>query len=390
MRHYKFLISLFLFFIFSHVYAQNELTERDRNIIQYDATLFIEELELLLNTLSTPRLSRFERDEIIRNSFSGGVNQIFQNSLVIMEDDINPESLYTEKERDLSVERYLKDLDLFYSKYDSATIHFFDSLASPVKQKDYIYVEVYFKSIFNGKHTISNKPYKTTERVATIIATKRDEKWEMKIASVVYYNPIEHPFVKQALEEKKRLEEANEITITKDTSKKIIVIPPVIIEEKGESESDFTPEWDIAPFAGIATNTNLTLGIKARWRFFESLGVQAGFNYFIVSDITENGVTAEQSASEFELNGLYFLNSTADADFNVYLLAGVNYMNIKSTASAENSNSTPSELSLAQFGMNVGVGVDYEITDKILPFAEVKYVLANQLVFGIGLRIKLE
>ncbi|MEM1135231.1 MAG: hypothetical protein AAGI07_05280 [Bacteroidota bacterium] len=58
MHHIKILFSLAIFFITTQVSAQTILSERDKEIIRYDATSFIKEFELLLNTIASPKLSR--------------------------------------------------------------------------------------------------------------------------------------------------------------------------------------------------------------------------------------------------------------------------------------------------------------------------------------------
>ncbi|MBT32725.1 MAG: hypothetical protein CMO01_23950 [Thalassobius sp.] len=393
MHQLKNIIALLLLISGFRSYAQTELTEKDKNIIQYDATIFINELEVLLNTLSSPMLSRFERDEIIKNSFSGSVNQIFQNAQVVIEDDINPENLYKTREQDLAVERYLKDLDLFYSKSDSATIHFSNAIASPVQQKAYIYVEVYYKSKFNGAHTISSKPYKTTERVATIIATKKNDSWEMKIASIVYYNAKEHPFVEEARAAAlKQKEEENRKANENNNS--IEMIPTITINEDAEKNNSLS-NIQVAPFLGVASNIGFTIGAKGRYMFLENLGVQAGLNYFLpTNDEHANNISSQKSGWEFELNGVYNFNTTLPVNF--YALAGINFMRNKASFSFTDpdadttSTSFPDPLSSTSFGINLGAGVDYPISEKIIPFAELKYFLGDQSVIGLGLRIKLD
>ncbi|UZR94920.1 outer membrane protein [Chondrinema litorale] len=393
MHQLKNIIALLLLISGFQSYGQTELTEKDKNIIQYDATIFINELEVLLNTLSSPTLSRFERDEIIKNSFSGSVNQIFQNAQVVIEDDINPENLYKTKEQDLAVERYLKDLDLFYSKSDSATIHFSNAMASPVKQKAYIYVEVYFKSRFTGSHTISSKPYKTTERVATIIATKKSDSWEMKIASIVYYNAKEHPFVEEARAEVLKKKE-DENAKTNEENNSIKVIPTITVNEDAEKNNSLS-NVQVAPFLGVASNIGLTIGAKGRYMFLENLGVQAGLNYFLpTKDDHANNISSEESGWELELNGVYTFNTTLPINF--YAFAGLNLMRNRASFSfteantEETTTSIPDDKRSTSFGLNLGGGVDYPITEKIIPFAELKYFLGDQSVIGIGLRIKLD
>ena len=206
MKRYLILCCFFIFYLPAKA---QKLSEKEKKIIQYEAEMFIKEYQLLLNTIISTSLNRLEVEELIQNSYTQTGNRIFLNHNVIIEDDIDPNYYSSAKVKDVKVSKYLNDLDLFYSK--SATTHsitFSDMLSSEVKEKDYIYVEVYFKSEFLGRHITINTPYKSTERIATIIAKKnlREDIWEMTIASIVFYDPVKHPHVIQKKEEQKQAE----------------------------------------------------------------------------------------------------------------------------------------------------------------------------------------
>ncbi len=352
--------------------AQEKLTKREKEIIQYDAKAFINEFELLLNTLASPDLSRLERDEIIQNSYENTANQIFKDAEVIIEDDINPENINAVKVKDMTVDRYLKDLDLFYSKDKVPTINFFDSLASKVKVKEYIYLEVYFKSFFRGEHSVSAKPYEPTERVATIIANRQGNIWQMKIASVVFYDPKVHTFVRdrQGEIEEVPTEKIETNVVAKEDTTGIIA----------NDKRLFMPYWEVGVFLGVASNTGLAPGLRIRYNVQEKLGVQAGFHYFIKGENNVNGILTNQNALEIELNATYDLPL---APIKAYILAGINFMNIEATAVLDSGS--PS-LSNSHFGLNIGMGASYPINDRLTPFLEAKYTIDNQLLAGLGLR----
>ena len=370
-RIFLIVLGLFTLPIAWQVHAQDKLTEREKEIIQYDAKAFISEFELLLNTLASPELSRLEKDEIISNSYENTANQIFKDGEVIIENDINPENIDAEKVKDMAVERYLKDLDLFYSKSKKPTIDFFDSLASEVKVKEYIYLEVYFKSLFKGKHSVSTKPYKPTERVATIIANRQGNTWQMKIASVVFYDPEVHTFVRE------KQEEIVEVPTEKPLSN---VVAEDTTSIPAKNKQLYKRFWEVGGFLGVASNTGLAPGLRIRYNILEKLGVQAGFHFFSKGEESFNTASSTQNAWELELNATYDLPITT---IRAYVIAGLNLMNFEATATFE---ATSRSLSNTYLGVNIGLGASYPLNDKITPFLEAKYTVDNQLLAGLGLR----
>ena len=191
MKIYYLLLICISFFISNQGFTQT-LSTRDKEALRYEAGAFVKEFELLLNNISSDESSRLERNIIIENSFRSTGNQIFFNDEVIIEDDVNPNNYNHEKVTDLAVEKYLRNFDLFYKKQQYKTIKFSDFYVSEVKEGSYIYVEVYYTSILKGNHSNYNLSYKETSRVATIIASKKGRKWDLKIASIVFYDPNKH------------------------------------------------------------------------------------------------------------------------------------------------------------------------------------------------------
>jgi len=376
MRIIKIFIQLTLVLITLQIHAQDKLTNREKEIIRYDAAIFIEEFEQLLNTLASPGLSRLEKDELIGNSYTNTANQIFKDGEVIIEDDINPDDVFKNVKRDVSIKRYLNDLDLFYSKSNLPSIDFNSPISSEVKQKEYIYLEVYFKSDFAGNHSVANRSYRTTERVATIIAEQKGNTWQMRIASVVFFDPEVHTFTK----------EVNEPLVFPDTTVVITKNPveEILPEDNSVSTAgNFIPYWELGAFVGYATNTALAPGVKIRWNFAEKFGIQAGFHYFIKGEEVTNESTVNQTAFEIELNGIYNLPIES---LDVYLLAGVNYMILNVEGQFQE---IPIEQENNHLGMNVGFGAGYPINDSIIPFIEAKYFVDNQFLAGVGVRFAL-
>ncbi|WP_020528840.1 Ser-Thr-rich GPI-anchored membrane family protein [Flexithrix dorotheae] len=199
-KKYLFLFLCTIFFISQALAQDQELTEEDKKAIKFRSETFIKEFESLLILISDPSLEPYKRKEIMVNSFSQNANQLFLNGDVIIEDDIDPD--YTnnsKKQKNVKIERYLNDLDLFYEKSIEPTISFSNIITSEVSKGDYVFLAVYFESEFRGKNIAINHPYTKNTRVATIKAEKKNGLWYPLIVSIVFYNPTLHPMFNEAL-----------------------------------------------------------------------------------------------------------------------------------------------------------------------------------------------
>lgn len=154
------------------------VTKRDKDEITFQAKNKITNLANLLNVLNTTGLGESEKNSVIQNSYLPNQDQIFVNDAVVIEDDVDPRHFSADSTAYLKVERYLRDVDLFYEKSDSPTISFERIITSPVLTgKDYPYIKVFFISTFAGKHNQLAVPYRAVQRVAELRADKADGKW---------------------------------------------------------------------------------------------------------------------------------------------------------------------------------------------------------------------
>jgi len=171
--------------------SSEKLSEDDIDEIKYLSEGFIEEFEQLLNLIADPSLGEYKRKQITQNSFNpNSGNKIFVDDEVIIEDDIDPTYFeHNERIKDSPVGKYLNDLDLFYEKSSEPTISFTDVETFNVDKNAYVYSVVYFKSFFRSQHRTIRRPYRQTERIATIKADKKGNVWNLSIVSIVFYNP---------------------------------------------------------------------------------------------------------------------------------------------------------------------------------------------------------
>jgi opacity protein-like surface antigen len=112
--------------------------------------------------------------------------------------------------------------------------------------------------------------------------------------------------------------------------------------------------------------------------------------YFPDTDkFSGNGFNVESRSSAWEFNAdvnYYFLTSGI-AKF--YGEGGLNVMGIKSSTKTTGNFNQKSTSSDSKVGLNLGVGVDFNVEGKIIPFVGLKYTLSewDQLVLKGGIRI---
>lgn len=176
---------------FAHAQGDSELTTRDQVEITYKAEAIIKELENLMNVISNSDLYKSEIEDLIKYSYGQSSNKIFQSPTITVEYDIDPASYNPETSRDVSVEQYLKDLNVLYTKSDAPSITFKNIESSKIYKADYTYIRVYFESQFSNAHKTIKTPYKPTKRVAEIRVDRLDKQWEAQIVSIVFFDESE-------------------------------------------------------------------------------------------------------------------------------------------------------------------------------------------------------
>ncbi|PSL27452.1 tetratricopeptide repeat protein [Dyadobacter jiangsuensis] len=187
----QFNVLVILLGLLSHQGRAQDLTHRDSEEIKLLAQRKIEKgLNDLLNTLTFDDLNESERKAISTNSYQPSNNRIFYDGNVIIEDDIDPAKVNSEKVLDLKADKYLNNLDLFYAKQSERTIDFSDISLSNVKQTpQYKYIKVFYTSHFKGKHTQNPQTYQPIRRVAELRAEKNGKKWVVAISRLAFWIP---------------------------------------------------------------------------------------------------------------------------------------------------------------------------------------------------------
>lgn len=356
------------------------LTEKDKTRIKYEAQEFITELEGVLNMIAMPGLSKYDRDLIKKNSYQSSGNQIFLNEKVIIEDDIDPNNYRSiGKIKDLNAARYLNDLDLFYRKNKEKSIVFSKIKSSEVKKKAYIYLEVYFESKFNGKHITINKPYKTTKRVATIIAKKEGTSWQMLIASIVHYDASKHAFVTKketpvVISSKKNPSDPSKVKVVSrsdiESTDEILKIRERIVSVGANLGYGF-----VFNQASIGANSQVYLA--------DYLAADVLFNYFANQKIEDRLI--KRWSIDANVNYVFEIDG---ADKIPYALLGVNLLREGRGTLVDGDIDTFTSNTYA--GFNLGAGMEFVSQKNMVYFGQVKYTTGEQSHFllTVGFRFK--
>ncbi|WP_288427462.1 tetratricopeptide repeat protein [uncultured Spirosoma sp.] len=167
------------------------ISSRDSEEIKLLARRKVEKsLVDLLNVLTLEDLEESQRKAIVAKSLTDTEKsrRLFYSTDVIVEDDLQPERPI-DQPTDVKIEKYLANLDLFYTKSPERTITFSDMKVSNVKERVYTYVKVYYTETFKGKNTQSTAAFRPMPRVAEVRAERVGKKWTLMIAQIGFLAP---------------------------------------------------------------------------------------------------------------------------------------------------------------------------------------------------------
>lgn len=129
-----------------------------------------------------------------------------------------------------------------------------------------------------------------------------------------------------------------------------------------------------------------SLGLNANYAVADNFRVAGDFIYFFIGDVRFNEASIKTTALELNLN-LHYLMLNRE-NFNIYALTGLNYIYFNVSASVQDSQNS---LSATEAGINLGSGLEMNITPTIKLFSEGKYAFgdASQFILNGGLRFKI-
>ncbi|OSY88943.1 hypothetical protein WH52_04570 [Tenacibaculum holothuriorum] len=129
------------------------------------------------------------------------------------------------------------------------------------------------------------------------------------------------------------------------------------------------------------TNTEFGAGAKAIFSITDKINLSPSINYYFGKSAA--GVA---STSFFEVNADAHYSFESDDKLTFYPLVGLNYTRSKASVSVLGVSASTSS-----FGVNLGGGLNYDLSSSITGLIEAKYVLGNldQAVFTAGVLFNL-
>jgi tetratricopeptide (TPR) repeat protein len=167
------------------IYSQ-DISPKESEEIRLAAKKKVNNYKDLLNFIADESIGDAEKSAAIEDCYGASNTKVFHNAEAIIEDDINPKNFNSSSFQDLSVEKYLNNLDVLYTKSSENTIELTVTKVSNVKKADYLYIKVYFESFFGSKHKTINSPYQKTLRVAELKVEKINKKWITNITKIAF------------------------------------------------------------------------------------------------------------------------------------------------------------------------------------------------------------
>lgn len=111
---------------------------------------------------------------------------------------------------------------------------------------------------------------------------------------------------------------------------------------------------------------NLGFGAKVQYEFIDNFRAEASFNYFLKKD--------ELKMWDVNLNLQYLIHA---GSLTIYPLAGLTLLNASTSDITIPGYGTIKGVSDSNFGVNVGAGIEYPITDGIKLNLEGKYQIVK-------------
>ena len=169
------------------------LNAADTAEIRQKAGRHVRQFEGLLNLISQPDeyFRKYGFDALVRSYYHEQSGyQIFRDSLVVVEDDLNPRARVQRYGHLLTIQEYLKAFFSLYEKSPVTSVFFDRYRVSEVKQDDFTYVEVRYDSEFRNRHrAFPDVPYPVRARKATVKAERTATGWQVMITDLSYDRP---------------------------------------------------------------------------------------------------------------------------------------------------------------------------------------------------------
>ncbi len=117
--------------------------------------------------------------------------------------------------------------------------------------------------------------------------------------------------------------------------------------------------------------SNFGIGAKFQYSFTDHIRVEPAFTYYFKKDYL--------SMWDFFAN-VHYVFGMANDRLNLYPLAGVGVLGAKASVLGFSASTT-------NFGINLGGGVEYKLSDKFALRAEIKYAIVGNAYGHLGVQI---
>lgn len=171
-----------------------ELNERDIRIIKTAARKRLELYSQTLNELTNRDNTEDDKKDMIAKLFLPGDDQVFESDLVLVDDDVDPSHVNADNPVQPNLHEYLEIFDLGYAKVSTTNTITFTPLLIQVPQQtgEKIFVKLYFRSVFKGRHKTIQKPYQPTDRVMEMRAERVGNDWQVRVVRLGFVRPGEN------------------------------------------------------------------------------------------------------------------------------------------------------------------------------------------------------
>jgi len=166
-----------------------ELTPKDRDRLKSQSIELVKEFEQLLNVLSNKSTTSSDVQDLVSLATADEQTRIFADPKVVLEDDLYTPDADSAQPKDVSVQKYLNDWDLFYTKGFDETVRFSDLRISEITNKGYLYLKVYYVSQFKSKHRYFERNFRATRRVASIRFDYMNGRFKGRINGISFFRP---------------------------------------------------------------------------------------------------------------------------------------------------------------------------------------------------------
>lgn len=186
----KFLIVLFLVFSLCTFISGNstaqlpELSIRERDNLRIQAISLVKEYEQLLNVMANRGTTASDARDLITLATEDEQTRIFESPKVVLEDDLFSQFADSLSPKDVSIQKYLNDWDLFYTKTFDESVRFSDLRISDFGFKEYLFLKVQFLTTFKSRHRNFDQNYRPIRRIASIRFSQNGGKYTCTINGI--------------------------------------------------------------------------------------------------------------------------------------------------------------------------------------------------------------